>query len=59
MTILRATTYQVVAKGDCPCCENAGVELRFCYNPYGDDQLMCVPCAERQDESEREFQNHE
>lgn len=47
---LRALTYQVVARGDCDCCKEPNVMLRFVFNPYGDDQLMCEKCGKKADE---------
>lgn len=48
---VRATTYQTVAQGPCPCCGHPKADLRFCYNPYGDDDLICTDCAKAQDDS--------
>ena len=51
---LRAKTYGVVARGQCPACLRHPQDLRFCYNPHGDDQLLCEPCAERSDRIQAE-----
>lgn len=42
---LRAKTYQPVAVGTCPFCKAVDVELRFVFDPYGRDQIMCVACG--------------
>jgi hypothetical protein len=46
---LRAMRYLPVAVGQCPACLRHPQILRFSFNPYGDDQLLCVPCADRAD----------
>lgn len=45
---IRATSYStIVANGTCPRCRRAE-GLYFCYNPLGDDDLLCSACAEAQ-----------
>jgi hypothetical protein len=47
---LRAKTYLSIATGDCPSCGGSKLDLRFCYNPYGDDVIICMECANKADE---------
>lgn len=47
--MLRALTYQPIAVGDCEFCKSLDVLIRLVYNPYGDDQLMCLHCGEDSD----------
>lgn len=54
---LRATTYQPVARGTCPHCDRPDVNIRFVFNPYDADQLMCVDCGDRADEEMLEHQH--
>lgn len=42
---IRAKTYNVVAVGECKSC-NRTCDLRFVYNPYGDDYLLCNDCGD-------------
>jgi len=53
---LRAITYQPVAMGTCPACELPDVPIRFVFNPYGPDDLLCVPCGDARD---AEFAEHQ
>lgn len=48
---LRAKTYETVARGDCPHCGDTAVDLRFVYNPYDDDMLVCLACGELHDQA--------
>lgn len=41
---LKATTYNVVAKGVCIGCKRY-MPLNFVWNPYDDDDLMCEDCS--------------
>lgn len=57
---IRAKSYGVVATGPCPTCHTPSTELRFCYNPYGSDVLICTDCADAQDSyfAEHSGNNH-
>lgn len=50
---LTASTYSPVAVGECPACGHKG-QLRFAWQPFGPDLLLCVECAERCDAETRE-----
>lgn len=43
---MRAYSYRPIARGKCRFCKLGPVVLRFVYNPFGDDQLMCVQCGD-------------
>lgn len=49
MNQIRATTYNVVARGPCLVCNAPEIrDLRFTYmGPNYSDELMCTECAER------------
>lgn len=46
---IRANTYQPIAKGTCPRCREDKDPIRFCFNPHGDDDLVCTVCGDAQD----------
>lgn len=46
---LRAKTYTSVAVGQCPLCKTPQLNIRFVYNPYGDDFLACLSCGDHCD----------
>ena len=49
-TVFRASTYEIIATGSCINCRESSRPLRFLFNPFGDDFLLCFNCADRMDE---------